>query len=105
LALGEIDAAESAAEALRLAQRTQDTHLIAIATQQVATVLALRGQARSAALLIGYVDKLLVPCRKSSERVRRKARATERPIVGLRMYGSLMGSVSDHSQMLRGSRC
>jgi tetratricopeptide (TPR) repeat protein len=57
LALGEIDAAESAAEALRLAQRTQDTPLIAIATRQVATVLALRGQARSAALLIGYVDK------------------------------------------------
>jgi hypothetical protein len=51
----------------------------------------------------GLVLPLLVPCRKSFERVRRKARATERPIVGLRMYGSLMDRLSDRSHAPRKS--
>jgi len=57
LALGHLDAAhESAREALRWARRAQDPLQIVIALQHFASFGALRGQAHSAARLIGYVN-------------------------------------------------
>lgn len=57
LTLGEVYAAGmDAVDGLELALRAQDKPLIAVAIQQIAFVLALRGRAKPAALLTGYVS-------------------------------------------------
>jgi tetratricopeptide (TPR) repeat protein len=57
LTLGKIDQAYAdAIDALSLAQRAQDSPLISIALQHVATVLALEGESKRSAIIMGYVD-------------------------------------------------
>jgi predicted ATPase/class 3 adenylate cyclase len=56
-AVEDLDGArEASREALRLARQVLDAVLIAIALQHLALIAALRGQVRSGAYLLGYVD-------------------------------------------------
>ncbi len=57
LALGDVLGARDAAlDALALARRGQKMEMLMIALQHIATVAALSGDARSAALLVGYIN-------------------------------------------------